>query len=143
MTNDQIIQASKDLGVIKGMENSPWVLGTHHFNGKNENIILPRNKHTSMYDYKGFIVKSHLPWLNNSSFDGKWSSAAIREGLGLGIDFSYHYEQWDVRSNKDNWSEFLDLTDPAADDLANLLGIIEYHKQFPQEVVDYLEGLKC
>lgn len=147
MTNEQIIQISKDLGKIKGMEKSKYILTSNALN----DLLNLHEQDTLMM----FAQKKIGPWLRNSIFDGEWSSAAIRAGLKLDIDspclrLGYEGKEfWCLR-----WREiekgkrakiqsiFLDLSDPAADELAQMLGIIEYHKHFPQEVEDYLKGLK-
>jgi hypothetical protein len=126
------------------MENSPWVL----MKWMSSTIIRRR------YEAAGFPENNLIgPWLRPLMEDGKLSSASIREGLGLEIKFdcfkdgtSGWYAVINTGKGIGACAELeyinLHLTDPAADELANQIGIIEYHKQFPKEVEDYLEGLK-
>lgn len=149
------IQIAKDWVKIKGAEKSIYILLLD--NHTKSISILPRNhpkvKADRVFSGGMFDRYTILPYLRLAYEDGKLSSASIREGLGLDIFWATDDNQWAMASKRNTYpvllftndpktNKLIPLNDPVADEPAMQLGIIEYWKQYPKEVEDYLEGLK-
>jgi hypothetical protein len=140
MTN-QMIQIAQSLSKIKGAENSPHILTelNHRPSVENRKGVLDWNEQNEKMG-----VKILGPWLRPLMEDGKWSSASIREGLGLEVWYDREEKEWYGHSERPGKFLTLPLTDPAADEYAMILGIIAYW-EFSDEnkkiVEDYFETL--
>lgn len=157
MTNQ--IQIAQAWEKVKGAEKSPWVLAEYYdevLAPDSEFIIRPILRQPKYNNFK----EVYGPWLRNSVFDGKWSSASIREGLGLTIGQSDFIKTdgkspWLVQCGNQPFmvlcltdpetKEQIPLTDPAADEYAIQLGIIKFWESSDEnkkKVESYLEGLR-